>query len=62
MVTHHFKNGKTTTDISNHLIRGNGYIYRLVKEISNETKNKEQNIKNYNHNSRYSFIPCDTQS
>lgn len=62
MVTHHFMNGTTTNDITGHVIKGNDYIYKLVKEINNETKNKEQDIKNNHDNSRSSFIPCDTQS
>ena len=62
MVTHHFKDGTTTNDLSGHVIRGNDYIYKLVKEISNETENKEQDIKNNHDNCRSSVIPCNNQS
>ena len=51
MVTHHFKDGTTTNDITGHIIKGNGYVYKLVKEITDETKNKEQDtLDNHNDN------------
>lgn len=52
MVTHHFMNGTTTKDITGHVIQGNDYVYKLVKEITNETKNKEQDSENNHSNCR----------
>lgn len=62
MVTHHLKDGTTTNDITGHIIKGNGYVYKLVKEITDETKNKEQDFENNNRSSRDIGISVNSES
>ena len=62
MVTHHFKNGTTTKDIKGHVIHGNDYIYKLVKEITNETKNKEQDTLDNHNDNRNTCISVNSES